>query len=112
MKESSFIGKREEKYIKQILDSSGFKNVKILDFWYGFKNEIAIGKRASIANPDKAKNLALTPANHATTTPPAAIKIDVPRSGWEITRITGNNMIARTKVILAREFTFSIFIRW
>ena len=35
------------------------------------------------------KNLALTPANQATTIPPAAIKIDVPRSGWVATKIIG-----------------------
>ena len=42
---------------------------------------MAIGSKASIAIPEIVKNFALTPANHATTTPPAAIKIDVPRSG-------------------------------
>ena len=50
---------------------------------------MAIGSKASIATPDIVKNFALTPANHATTTPPAAIKMDVPRSGWVATNITG-----------------------
>ena len=36
--------------------------------------------RASI-DPEIVKNFALTPANHATITPPAAIKMDVPKSG-------------------------------
>ena len=40
---------------------------------------MAIGNKASIAIPDIVKNFALTPANHATITPPA-IKIEVPRS--------------------------------
>ena len=35
------------------------------------------------------KNLTLTPANHATVTPPAAINNEVPRSGWATTNRTG-----------------------
>ena len=38
---------------------------------------MAIGNKAIIAIPDIVKNFALTPANHATITPPAAIKMDV-----------------------------------
>mgnify|MGYP006063947729 CR=1 FL=1 len=39
---------------------SGFKKVKILDFWYGFKKEIAIGNNAKNARPEIAKNFTLT----------------------------------------------------
>ena len=45
------------------------------------QKEIAIGNRAIILIPEIIKNFALTPANHATTIPPAAINIEVPRSG-------------------------------
>ena len=73
---------------------------------------MAIGNKASIAIPDIVKNLALTPANHATITPPAAIKIDVPRSGWVATKITGamRTVIGRSKYL--KLFTPSIEIRW
>ena len=52
-----------------------------------------------------AKNLNLTPANQATTTPPAAIKIDVPRSGCIITNNTG-----AIKTIIGRNKYLSVLI--
>ena len=58
------------------------------------------------------KYLILTPPNHKTINPLNTINTDVPRSGWEITNIVGIIIIDKTKMILVREFTFSIFIRW
>ena len=56
--------------------------------------------------------LILTPANQATTTPPAAIRIEVPKSGWVAT-----NSIGAIKAIIGvnkylKVFMFSIETRW
>ena len=82
-----------------------------LAFNYGFKNEIATGIKASIETPEQIKNFALTPANKATTIPPAAIRIEVPRSGCVATKMIGpiRTVIGRTKCL--KELIFSIEIR-
>ena len=57
------------------------------------------------------KNFALTPANQATTIPPDAINIEVPRSGCVATKIIGpiRTVIGKTKCL--KLLIFSIDIR-
>ena len=50
---------------------------------------MAIGAKDKNIIDAQAKNLILTPASHATITPPAAIKRAVPRSGWVTTNNAG-----------------------
>ena len=90
---------------------SGFKKVKILDFWYGFKKEIAIGNNAKNARPEIAKNFTLTPASHATVRPPAAISNAVPKSGWVATNIIGAIKTTTGKNKYLTRFKFSIEVR-
>mgnify|MGYP007000109581 CR=1 len=66
---------------------SGSKNVKILNFWYGFKNEIIKGREIKKVTKEKKKYFILTPPNHNIISPLKAINIDVPRSGCDKTRI-------------------------
>ena len=58
------------------------------------------------------KNLALTPASQATTMPPDAINIEVPRSGWVATKIIGPMRAAMGNIKYLKLFIFSIDKRW
>ena len=71
-----------------------------------------MGNKAIMLTPEIIKNFALTPANQATTTPPAAIKIEVPKSGWVATKIIGatRTVIGNNKCL--KLFIPSIDIRW
>ena len=48
-------------------------------------------------NDEYIKYFTFIPASHKTTRPLKAIKIDVPRSGWDITRIIGIKIIVKAK---------------
>ena len=65
-----------------------------------------------MAKAEKIKNFALTPANQATTIPPAAIKIEVPRSGCVATKSTGATKTTTGKNKYFKLFRFSIEVRW
>ena len=71
-----------------------------------------MGSKAIIVIPEIIKNFALTPANQATTRPPAPIRIDVPKSGWVATKIRGEIRTVTGKIKCLKLFTFSIDIRW
>ena len=91
---------------------SGSKNERILSFWYGFKNEIINGSEIKKVINEYIKYLIFTPPNHNIISPLNAMSIEVPRSGWETTKIVGINIIDKTIVILLKELTFSIFNLW
>ena len=57
------------------------------------------------------KNLTLTPANQATVRPPAAIKIEVPRSGCVATKSTGATKTTIGKNKYFKLLRFSIEVR-
>ena len=58
------------------------------------------------------KYLIFTPPNHSIISPLDAINIDVPRSGWDKTKIIGIIIKVNGTEILTNEFTFSGFNRW
>jgi hypothetical protein len=60
---------------------------------------------------DTKKYFILTPPSHNIINPLQAINTEVPKSGWDKTKIIGIIIIARANEILKNEFTFSIFIR-
>ena len=70
------------------------------------KKDIAIGSNARNAKPDNAKNFTLTPANQATVRPPAAIKIEVPRSGCVATKSTGATKPLLVKINILNYLNF------
>ena len=53
----------------------------IINFWYGFKNDIMKGRDTNKTSDEYIKYFALTPDNHRTINPLNPIKIEVPRSG-------------------------------
>ena len=58
------------------------------------------------------KYLIFTPPNHSIINPLDAINIDVPKSGWDKTKIIGIIIKVNGKEILTNEFTFSGLKRW
>ena len=60
---------------------------------------------------DIKKYFILTPPSHSIINPLQAINTDVPKSGWDKTKIIGIIIIVSANEILTNEFTFSIFIR-
>ena len=60
---------------------------------------------------DTKKYFILTPPSHNIINPLQAINTDVPKSGWDKTKIIGIIIIVSANEILTNEFTFSIFIR-
>ena len=91
---------------------SGFRNVRILNFWYGCKNEIAKGVEINKVIKEYIKYLIFNPASHMTANPLNAIKIDVPKSGWVTTRIIGKIRIIVTTNIDWKVLTWLNCIRW
>ena len=60
---------------------------------------------------DTKKYFILTPPSHNIINPLQAINTEVPKSGWDKTKIIGIIIIVSANEILTNEFTFSIFIR-
>ena len=58
------------------------------------------------------KYLILTPPNHNIISPLPAINIEVPKSGWDKTKIIGIKIIVKAIKILISELIFSIFTLW
>ena len=69
-----------------------------------------MGNKAIKATPEIVKNLTLTPANQATVKPPAAISIDVPRSGCVATKSIGaiKTTIGKNKYFILLRFSIEV----
>ena len=76
----------------------------IKDFFQG--NEVINMKNEEI------KYLTLIPENQIIIKPEKEIKIDVPKSGWVITKITGIMIIVKEIKIDANEFIWALLILW
>ena len=61
---------------------------------------------------DTKKYFILTPPSHNIINPLQAINTEVPKSGWDKTKIIGTKIIDIATVILVNEFTLSIFNLW
>ena len=61
---------------------------------------------------ERKKYLILTPPSHKIIKPLDAIKTEVPKSGWDKTKIIGTMIIDKETIIVVKEFTFSIFNLW
>ena len=106
--------------MKNILHSSQINSLekiyqgKVRDIYEVDKNNILINndhsKNVKKIIKEYIKYFILTPPNHRTINPLAAIRIEVPKSGCESTIIIGIKIIVTTVIMLVIEFTFSILI--
>ena len=83
------------------------KKVRILDFWYGFKNDIPIGIKQIKTKKEYKKNFILKPVNQITASPPNKINNAVPKSGCNVTNKIGTNIAKIGTKIYLMSVTFS-----
>ena len=81
----------------------------MLIFWYGFKQEIINGSEINKTINEITKYFICTPSNQRTINTLKSIKIDVPRAGWDKTKLIRTMIIYKETIIVVKEFTFSIF---
>ena len=70
------------------------------------------GNEIKKATNETKKYLIFTPPSHSIISPLVAINIDVPKSGWDKTKIIGIIIKVNGTEILINEFTFSELKRW